>query len=258
MIQNFISRLFFCVFLLLVFGSQSTNAQQQQTPKKNRSGFLFPITYKFQLPAGDLADRFGSNSSVAGGIYYKSTNNWLIGIEGSLLFGSKIKDTSILDSYVFTSDGDILDSSGIPTDIFFFERGFELSARLGRLIPISKKNQESGLLVQVGAGFLQHKYVIDNKDFAVPYLIGDYLKGIDKLTNGFAISQHIGYLHLDKKKWTNVSLGFEIIEAFTKNRRSYNFDEMKADTKTRVDIFIGIRLSVILAVYDKKDDFFYK
>ncbi len=257
MIKTFISKFLFCI-CLVAFVFQSANAQKQSnSPNKNRSGFLFPVTLKFQLPAADLAERFGYNSAVAGTIFYKYSNNWIIGLESSVFFGNKIKDNSILDSYVFTSDGNILGSNGISTDIFFFERGFEVSARVGKLIPLLEKNKDSGLLVQVGGGFLQHKYLIDEKDFAVPFLTGDYLKGIDRLTNGFALSQQIGYLHLDKKKWTNVSIGFEIIEAFTKNRRSYNYDEMKADTAMRLDIFVGIRLSMILAVYNKKDDFFY-
>jgi len=240
-----------------VLTAQRIHAQQDVPPQSNRSGVLVPVTFKFQVPAGDLSDRFGVNSAVAVGLMYKYKNNWIIGTEGSFFFGNRVKETSLLESYVFTSSGNIVGSNGYPTDIFFYERGYDISFKVGKLIPLLKNNKDSGLFLQAGGGFMSHKIFISLKDFAVPFLTGDYAKGIDRLTNGISFSQQIGYLHLDKKKLTNINLGFEIIEAFTKNRRSYNFDEMRADDKLRLDIFLGIRLSIILPIYNQTGDYFY-
>jgi hypothetical protein len=67
----------------------------------------------------------------------------------------------------------------------------------------------------------------------VPQVQGAYAKGYDRLTNGPAISQYIGWLHLDRKKLVNFNAGIEIIEAFTQNRRDFNFDQMKKDDSKR-------------------------
>ena len=235
--------------------TQNSTAQEQSSPEI-KTGFLFPFGYKFQLPAADLSDRFGFNSSIYGGLYYKNASNWVYGAESSFIFGNRIVDNSLINSYVFTSGGSIIGADGYPADIFFFERGLEISARVGKLIPMLKNNSDSGLFLQGGIGFLQHKIHIDQRGNAVVYLQGEYAKGIDRLTNGVMLTQYIGYMHLGRR-WTNFNIGIEAMEGFTKNRRAYNYDEMRAETETRLDILLSIRFGLILPVYNKKDNFFY-
>ena len=38
---------------------------------------MFHATYSYQFPGGDMADRFGNNSSIGGGFLYKTNQNWL-------------------------------------------------------------------------------------------------------------------------------------------------------------------------------------
>lgn len=45
--------------------------------------------YAQQLPGGDLADRFGTNSNIGLGAFRKTRSNWTLGGEGSFLFGTK-------------------------------------------------------------------------------------------------------------------------------------------------------------------------
>lgn len=239
---------------ILTFAFSSVELQAQE---KGRRGVLFPVTYKIQFPFGDLGDRFGFNNAVGLGMHYKFQNNWMIGVEGSYLFGNNITDVPLSESYVFTSSGNITDADGFPSEVAFFERGLEFSFRVSKLIGISKKNNESGILLQAGIGYLEHKIFVDESGSSIGFLQGDYVKGIDKYTNGISFVQSIGYLHLDLKKLTNVNISFEIIEAFTKNRRSFNFDEMRAATELRLDILLGVRFSLLLPIYGKNQDYYY-
>jgi hypothetical protein len=43
--------------------------------------------------------------------------------------------------------------------------------------------------------------------------------------------------------------GFDIMQAFTRNRRGYNFDTQKEDTKDRIDILVGVRIGITLPIY---------
>jgi hypothetical protein len=61
--------------------------------------------------------------------------------------------------------------------------------------------------------------------------------------------QYVGYRHLDKNRLLNFFGGFDIMQAFTKNRRGYNFDTRQEDTKDRIDILLGFRIGVTLPIY---------
>lgn len=254
---NIYSKTILSCLLVLLAGNSFLFAQQKKQTFPQRSGVLTNITYKAQFPVGLLAERYGFNSSIGVGFHYKTNNGWTFGIEGDLLFGDNIKENSFLNSYIFHQDGLIYDTVGFPSEVVFFERGYTFSGRIGKIVMPTKRNPNSGLFVQLGGGFLQHKILPDIKNFDIPQLTGEYVKGIDRLTNGFMLVQYIGYLHLDRKKLQNLSIGLEIIEGITKSRRSFNYDTMEAETETRLDILIGLRFSWILPVYNNKEDYFY-
>jgi hypothetical protein len=108
---------------------------------------------------------------------------------------------------------------------------------------------------------LQHKIRIEVVDNTIPQLFGDYKKGYDRLTNGIALSQYVGYFYMGNRRTVNFSLGLEIMEAFTKNRRDYNFDTMEKDDHLRMDLLIGLRLNWSIPFYSKnklgKKTFYY-
>jgi len=224
-------------------------AQNKDNVPPIRRGFLFPFSYKFQIPAANLAERFGTNFSVGSGILLKTEKNWIWGVEGSYLFGNTIRQNSLLNSYVYHSTGLIIDDGGQPANVAFNQRGWTATARIGKLIPLKPERKESGLLVLGGLGILQHKLHVDTRGSSVYVLNGPYVKGIDHLSNGFSLVQQIGYLHLDKRRLINFSISFEAYQAFTRNRRAYNFDEMGANDELRVDLLFGVRFSWILPVY---------
>ncbi len=217
---------------------------------------LLGFSYTLQIPGGDLEKRFGYNSNIGGSFLYKTKKNYLFGIEGGFLFGNIVKDTLILDG-VKTKDKLLINADGNLVGTLFYERGYTISAKAGKLFPFKKPNRNSGIILLSGVGFLQHKIRIEAFNHTIPQVSQEYKKGYDRLTNGLALSQFAGYQYLSNRRLINFFAGFEFMEAFTKNRRGYNYDTMQYDNKLHTDLLYGFRFGWILPLYPKKPKEFY-
>lgn len=206
-----------------------------------------------------MVDRFGTTGSLGGSLTLKTRKNWIFGIDYGFLFGKNVKEHEILDN-LMTSGGFIIDEFGEPAQIDMFERGHTLFLKGGKVIPKMwgdfklGPNDNSGLMLLGGIGYLQHRIQITGK---TPQLTDPYLKGYDRLTNGIAVSEFVGYLFLGNKKMLNFYFGMEFIQAWTMNKRGYNFDQMAEDTEQRLDMLSGIKIGWILPLYKKVSDEFY-
>ena len=219
--------------------------------------FLLGPSFAYQVPGGDLVERFGYNFNVGGSFMRKLKSNWIFGIEGQFIFGDQLKQNNILDS-ISTQQGFLIGTNGVYADVFLYERGLQFFVKAGKVFPQFGSNPNSGIMATVGVGILQHKIRIENDDNNVPQVHSDYLKGYDRLTNGLSITEYIGWLYLGNNRIANFSAGFEFTQAFTQNRRSFNFDEMKRDDTRRLDLLFGLRLSWYIPFYKKKPrDFYY-
>ena len=218
---------------------------------------MFTVSYSYQIPGGDLKTRFGNNSNIGAMFLLKTKSNWLIGADYSFLFGNKLKETGMLDS-IKTATGFIIDANGQYAETRMFERGYTASVKFGKLFPYLSPNKNSGFVFIASIGMLQHKIRIEDIGNRSPQLSKEYRKGYDRLTNGMAVSEFIGYLLLSNNRLLNVFGGFEFTQAFTQSRRSYNFDTMERDTKKRKDYLSGLRLGIILPLYKRgPQDFYY-
>ena len=217
---------------------------------------MIGLSYGYQFSAADMAKRFGNNSSIQLNIDFKTQKQWTFGINGSYFFGKEIKETGIFDS-ISTPDGYIIDKSGEFGDVRLYERGFTVSVTAGRLFAFKKPNPNSGIMFNIGLGFIQHKIRIETIGNNIPQLSTAYKKGYDRLTNGLLLSQDLGYLYLSNNRLVNFYFGFECLEGFTKSRRSYDFDLMKQDTNKRMDILYGGKIAWILPLYKKAPQAFY-
>ena len=132
------------------------------------------------------------------------------------------------------------------------QRGHTLTMNGGRLFPLLKNNKNSGILVDVGFGFMLHRIDIFASSLTVPQVTEDYEKGYDRLSGGVAFNQFIGYQHLDPKKRVNFQVGFSFQQAFTKSMRSIDFDTRTYNALERTDLLQGVRIGIILPVYTKK------
>ncbi len=214
------------------------------------------IGYAFQLPAGDLAERFGWNSMIQGGYYYKFKSQITLGLNGAFLFGNQVKETNMLNALI-SEGGGIVDQDGKFADIRFYERGFHFSLTAGKMISWNKPNPNSGILILAGAGLLQHKIRIETIGNTVPQLNKEYKKGYDRLSNGLSLHEIIGYYYFGNKHLVNFYVGLEFIQAFTQNRRSFNYDEMRKDDRKRTDLLFGLRAGWMLPLYKRAPHKFY-
>ncbi len=219
---------------------------------------IVPVTlsYAYQVPQGDLAQRFGNNSNIglSAGVKFKS--NIVLGLEGGFLFGDKVIEAGLL-SGVANSDGVILDAAGQPATVLVYERGYTIMGWVGKLLPVVGPNPNSGLLLKAGGGYMRHKVRIETQENVVPQLEGDYLTGYDRLCAGPALLLFIGYQHLGNRRLINFLAGFEMTYGFTESLRAYNFDTGTREEGTRFDVLHGIRVGWTLPIYKRQAEGFY-
>lgn len=245
-----------CLILCLPFFAQA------QTKTKNVKDSVISVAtveigYAFQIPGGDLAKRYNANSAIGGGFQYKSSRNWIWGINGQFMFGSSVKEDSLL-SHISTSTGNLITSSGTYGEVYTYERGYILSASISKLIPLGKTNRNTGIVLGVGGGFINHKIRIEVGDNNVFPLQGDYKKGYDRKTNGPCVIGSIGYRYMGNKKLVNFYIGFDFLQGFTHERRPWNFDQGKAPSQAqRNDQLYSVRIAWLLPLYRRDTNVYY-
>lgn len=220
------------------------------------SMFLVSASYAYQVPGGDLADRFGVNSNVGLSAHRKFRSNYSIGVEGSFVFGNKVVEPGILRN-IINSAGQVVDQDGVMADVFLYQRGWTAFAVAGKLFPVIGPNPNSGLLVKLGGGYMRHKVRVQTQQNVVPQLEGDYIQGYDRLCAGPAAIGYIGYQHLSSRRLVNFHIGVELMAGFTQALSVYNFDTESYNTPDRVDLLTGLRVGWSLPIYRRLDDRFH-
>jgi len=214
------------------------------------------ISYGVYAPGGDLDERFGTASILGMDLHYKSDKNWIFGFSGGFIFGGDVKEQGLFDD-ISTASGQIIGLDGLFADVRVFERGYQVGVTVGKLINFQRPNPNSGIVVSATGGFVQHKIKIDAIGNTVPQLRNDYKKGYDHLTNGFQLTEYIGYNYFSNRQLVNFYGGFEFMQGFTSNRRDFNFNNMEGNDKNRLDLRYGFKLGWILPLYKKKPAPFY-
>ena len=218
---------------------------------------LIYATYRYQFPGGDLAKQFGNNSSIGGGFMFKTKHNWLIGVEGNFMFGQSVKNSDSLLKGISTKEGFVIDGNGYMADLVYYERGFNFFAKFGKVISLLAPNPNSGFNIVAGAGYIQDKIRIHNIGNTAPQLLGDYKKGYDRLNGGIAVSGSLGYMYLSNTRLLNFSVSFEVIQAWTKSYRDYDFDTGKRDTRKLNSQFYTIKVDWMIPLYRRVPKEFY-
>ncbi|MFC2106866.1 hypothetical protein ACFLRY_00875 [Bacteroidota bacterium] len=219
---------------------------------------MFYGFYGYQLPGGDLVDQYGGFSVVGPGFQFKLKSNWIIGVEYNHYWGAKVKnDAQILDNFL-TKDGNIIAMDGTYASFYMKGRGFRINANFGKLFPILSPNPNSGFIVTVGAGYLQHwNRIRVNEEKIVPGFEGDYGLGYDRLTTGFSINQFVGYLFLGNTRILNFYIGWEFMQAWTKNQRDIDFDTGKKDAASKFETLQGFKVGWIIPIHKRTPKEFY-
>lgn len=216
---------------------------------------LVGIHFTGQLPFADLAKRFGPNLSAGGSFLYKTSRNYIFGIDASYMFGNEVKEDVL--TQLKTPEGFVVDNEGFAADLRVTQRGFGLHLVGGKIFRFLSANPNSGLMVTVGVGGLQHKIRLYDAQQKIAAIRGELAYGYDRLSAGVSFSQFVGYLFLSQNRLSNFYFGVEAFEAFTKSLRKFNYDTGMPDTARRLDVLTGIRFGWILPLYQKRPNEFY-
>jgi hypothetical protein len=243
--------------LLLLLLTLQVRPQQSRIDSATTIPFFYGF-YGYQWPGGDMAEQFGSNSTVGPGFMVKTRSNWLFGAEYNFLFGNNVKNgLDILDG-MMTSDGNVISGDGTPALVALFERGYSVGAKFGKLIPVSKSKKNSGIFITAGLGYLSNKIRIEVENQSAPQLKGDYKRGYDRLSGGLMLSQSVGFMYFGKRSLLNFTLSVEAFEGFTKPYRDYYFDLMApAPEGRRFDFLIGPKIAWMIPLRQRGVKEFY-
>ena len=241
----------FSSFLLILFTTLHIYAQVEDT--KEKVVFISPF-YELQFPLADMKADFGANSNLGSELSLITENNIYLSLSGSFLFGSQVKDTTILDD-LMDDNHNIIDENGQIAEILLSERGFNANLKLGYLHPIMHEN--SGLLAYGSIGFHQHKISIDVKNSTVPQLDTEHKKMYDQLASGLSTSAFMGYLSISNKSGIHFYAGLELMRVFSYNQRSYNHVVGGPIDEMRNDSFIGFKFGWIVPISKRSTKEFY-
>jgi len=218
---------------------------------------VFQMSFGVYAPVGDMAENYGANFSVGGSFFVKTKKNNIWGFDGDFLFGGNVKDEDAILERISTEQGWVIDVYGFPATISIYERGFRLTLKGGKLIPVFGPNPNSGLLITLGAGYMQHRTRIENTEKTVPQIQDDYEKGYDRLCGGPALNQFIGYMHLGNNRTVNFIAGIDLTQAWTSSLRPYDFNLMGKDESGKFDMLFGLKVAWMVPIYRKAPDQYY-
>lgn len=249
-------RKFILVFTFIFLCLFSINAQKDRTDSADYISF-FSADYAYHIPQYDMAKWFSNSSTIGASFGIKNANNWTFGVDFGYLWGENIRNRDSVLRNITNSDGNIIDGNGQFAILNFTESGWTGSVNVGKVFPVSKLNQNSGIWVKAGIGFLQHKILIDNPKNLAPQIKDEYKKGYDLLSNGFSCNQFVGYLWISKRSVINAYFGVEFIEGWTKLRRTVDFNTGLPDNTRKFDLLMGLKVGAIIPIFKRRPDTYY-
>lgn len=259
---------YFLLFAFILLSTGASYAQQtaeattptNDTKRKFDPGkaILISPIFTAQWPFGNMADRFGYNSLFGLQTMFKVKKNWIVGLEGSFLFGTKLRENYVID-HITTQTGLLIGQENELIGVKSQEQGFSIKFNVGKVIPFSHKFPDAGLLVMTSVGFLQHKIALNVRESVLPQLDKTYRKGYDRMSNGPVISQFIGGIFLARRKFISMYGGLQFDVGFTEGRRPFDFYEGKKLNDKRIDMFLGVRIGWILPIFlqESEKEFYY-
>ena len=237
--------LLFCILSFQLFS---------QEEKNTLTAIMFDYTHQF--PFADLKENYGDNSSVGINFLKKMENNYLLGIDGSYIFGSKIKKENLFDD-ITTPNGEIINKDGLFSNVLTYQRGFSTFLNVGKAFLFTQENY-SGIYFIAGLGYMQHKIRIQTQEDIIPHLDNDYKKGYDRLSGGVTMKLNANYMHFSKRNNIKFFVGVEFVKGWTRNLRAYNFDQMMFTAEgSRNDIILGVKSGIIIPIFRKNSEEFH-
>lgn len=216
------------------------------------------VHYGLNFPTGELKERFGLINHVGGMISYKTKKNWVYGVEGNFMFGNQVKIPGMFSKLV-DSYGNITDVTGEIASVSVGMRGFNANVMVGKVITVLSPNENSGIFIHGGIGYMQYRARIETPHQVIPLIEKNYRKGYDRYTTGVNFHQFVGYAFMANSGFLNFYGGFYIQEGLTKNRRDIFFDEpdVPVSKELRLDLQYGFKVGWFIPIYKRKPKDYY-
>jgi len=228
-LQNFV---FICCILL------STTVVAQKT-------LMVGINYAYNIPAGDLDNRFGNffNSGVDLKV---QTGEWLFMLENNFLFGSESKIDVL--SNLRTEEGYIIDGENL-LDIGTSIGGLRSILSIGRLINLGKEESGWSFSTGMGGGLYRRKIRFTGDGSQLTQLRDPYYKGYDQLSAGLVLQESLGLLYLSTNRMINFHFRLLITQGFAKDMRKIHYNPNLTVSPNQFDLNFGCQLTWILPFY---------
>ncbi len=233
------------------------NAKTQSLKKDTLTLPTLSANIGFCYPMGDLKERYNFFGQAGSSFMIKFKNNFTITTEGLVLFGEGYKGDDPL-RLIVNSNGTLTNEYGQPAEFARGMRGMQITSKIGYILSKYSHNPNSGITISLGGGFFQTKYWIDQRGNNIPQIMGDYVKGYDKMSNGFALTQFVGYTYFHNKNFWNLFFGIEFTEAWTESRRSWDFTLMRRDNSRHHEFMATIKAGWIISFIRREaEDIYY-
>ncbi|MGE5356650.1 MAG: hypothetical protein ACM3PT_10485 [Deltaproteobacteria bacterium] len=216
--------------------------------KYDDPGIINIFSYGIDVPGGDMKQSFGYNFRF--GIspsYYFSNSNISAGISFDYIFGYKVRINPV--SNLLTEDGQLINSNSGSASLNLSERGIVAGLYISKVFQYNREKPRTGIRIDLGPYFLCHWIHYNDESGTIPQLSGDYKKGYDRFTGGFAFKEFIGFQHLSQRSKISFTAGFEFFQGFTKSYRHFNYSDASVDNKKKNDFMSGIKVGWILPLY---------
>lgn len=222
---------------------------QEGVDLNTQSAILLKMGFGWNIPAGDLSARFGTSSSVGGGVDYVFPNGrWALTGHYTYHYGNNVKE-DVLDQ-IRNERGILIGDDGFPADLFLRQRMYYGQLGLLHILPLNQgsKNQWA-LELGGGVGYLQHWIRLQDERNTARQINGAYESGYDRMTRGVSVFEYVGIRYLQANKRVNFYFGLEFTQSFTKNTRPWDYDLRSAETDGRIDLLNGLKIGWILPFY---------
>lgn len=230
-----------------------TNAQFS-VKSDTLAGFFIPINFGLGWPSADLAERFGISYRAGTGCFYRSFSGWTIGLEGDFWFGDVVKSRDQILRAVSNEQGIVLDHLGMDANLMTFQRGWLASIFFGKLFRILNHNPNSGLLVTLGGGYIQHRIRLESghQQSIIYQIENEYQRGYDRLNLGYQGRIYIGYLYAGNFQTYNFKIGIEHLIGNTRSVRGFDYSTGSPDLQPMVNGLTTLKISWFFSMYKEK------
>jgi hypothetical protein len=239
--------------LFVIFLNSIAEAQKDDRMIVQKVDTLVTIPYcavsaGYTIPSGEMGRRYKPFMDLGVDIGWKNKQNWIFSFNFGFQFAANnVKIMNDILSQMMTEGTPSFVVSGQGTDagVVASNRNLNMKFMFGKVIPLWFSNVNSGLMITIGGGWLQHQILFQATHEIAYQLEGDRQYLYDRQMRGPMLSGFIGYLFFGKYSFANFYAGIQLDQAWTKMTRIYQADLRSGDTKRYSDRMLTFKAAWI-------------